>query len=124
MKFSVLIPFSFLCGFASVGVYAQQFLPDLSVDCYQEWQSRAWVIGEDNTPAAQVPRFAEGIKKMCELRASMHAENAEISPYIQGRMAELAPYLFAGDEAALRSLVNKLQQRRPGPDFSGAFMRD
>jgi hypothetical protein len=122
MKYILFLPFSFLCGFTAVN--AQDFLPDLSADCYQEWQSRGWVIGEDNTPAHEVPRFAQGIKKMCETRADMHGENADISPYIQGRIAELAPYLFAGDEGALRSLIKKLQQRRPGPDFSGAFMRD
>jgi hypothetical protein len=122
MKFSLFLTFTFLCGMT--GVHAQDFLPDLSADCYQEWQSRGWVIGEDNTPAYEVPRFANGIKKMCETRADMHSESADISPYIQGRLAELVPYLFAGDEAAMRSLVKKLQQRRPGPDFSGAFMRD
>lgn len=122
MKYSLFLTFSFLCGMTAVN--AQDFLPDLSADCYQEWQSRGWVIGEDNTPAHEVPRFAQGIKKMCETRADMHGENADISPYIQGRIAELAPYLFAGDEAAMRSLIKKLQQRRPGPDFSGAFMRD
>lgn len=122
MKLNLLIAFAYMCCFAQAN--AQDFLPDLATDCYQEWQSRGWVIGEDNTPADQVQRFAEGIRKMCELRASMNAEDASVSPYIQGRIAELAPYLFAGDEAALRTLVRKLQQRRPGPDFSGAFMRD
>lgn len=124
MKLSVLLTFCFLFWLAGVGVHAQDSLPDLSADCYQEWQSRRWVIGEDNTPAHEVPRFAQGIKKMCETRADMHSENADISPYIQGRLAELAPYVFAGDEAAMRGLIKKLQQRRPGPDFSGAFMRD
>lgn len=103
---------------------ANDLFPDLSTDCYLEWQSRGWVIGEDYTPAQQVPRFADGIRKLCALRARMHASDASVSPYIQGRLAELAPYLFAADEQQLQSLIKKLQQRRPGHDFSGTFMRD
>ncbi len=96
----------------------------LPEDCYQEWKTRGWVIGEDNTPAHEIPLFASGIRRMCDVRARMFADNPDISPYIQGRLAELAPYVFSGTEADMESLILKLDQRRPGHQFSGSFMHD
>lgn len=96
----------------------------LAEDCFNEWKSRGWVIGEDSTPAVEVPKFAEGIKKVCGVRSRLYEEDPTVSPYIQARLPELAPYLFAGDEKAIETLIRKLQTRRPGPAYSGAFMRD
>lgn len=93
-------------------------------DCFNEWKTRAWVIGEDKTLAHEVPKFAEGIRKVCRIRSQMYDDDPSVSPYIQGRLPELAPYLFSGDEEAIRQLIKKLQTRRPGPSYSGAFMRD
>lgn len=93
-------------------------------DCFNEWKSRAWVIGEDNIPAHEVPKFAEGIRKVCQIRSQMYDDDPSVSPYIQGRLAELAPYLFSGDDEAIKQLIKKLQTRRPGQSYSGSFMRD
>lgn len=103
---------------------ADEMFGSLEQDCYQEWKARGWVIGEDNTPAHLVPRFDAGIKKICMVRSQLFASDPEISPYIQGRLPELAPYIFGADETAIESLIIKLKQRRPGPDYSGTFMRD
>jgi hypothetical protein len=108
----------------SLPVAAEPMFGLLADDCFNEWKTRGWVIGEDNTPAHEVERFATGIRKICEVRSQMFVEDPEISPYIQGRLAELAPYVFSGDEEAIRTLVSKLKQRRPGHQFSGSFMRD
>lgn len=103
---------------------AEPAFGSLANDCYNEWKTRGWVLGEDNTLAHDVERFANGIRKICEIRSQMFVEDTEISPYIQGRLAELAPYVFSGDEQAIRMLITKLNQRRPGPQFSGSFMHD
>lgn len=105
-------------------VMAGESFVNLADDCYNEWQHRGWVIGEDDTPAAEVPTFVEGIKKICAVRARMFAEDPTISPYIQARLAEIAPYVFSADEKTIESLVLKLKQRRPGPQFSGTYMQD
>jgi hypothetical protein len=96
----------------------------LADDCYREWQLRGWVIGEDRTPAAQVPRFAEGVRKICQKRSELYQDDPEISPYIQGRLPELAPYVFSADDTAIEQFIIKLQERRPGPQFSGTYMQD
>lgn len=110
--------------FSMPQVNAGEMFGSLEQDCYQEWKSRGWVIGEDNTPAHLVPRFDEGIKKICKARSQMFASDPDISPYIQGRIAELAPYIFGGDQAAIETLIIKMKQRRLDPGYSGAFMRD
>lgn len=103
---------------------AEPAFGSLANDCYNEWKTRGWVLGEDNTPAHDVERFANGIRKICEIRSQMFVEDTDISPYIQGRLAELAPYVFSGNEQAIRMLITKLKQRRPGHQFSGSFMHD
>lgn len=103
---------------------AEPAFGSLADDCFSEWKTRGWVIGEDNTPAHEVERFANGIRKICEVRSQMFIEDPEISPYIQGRLAELAPYVFSADESAVRTLILKLQQRPAGHQFSGSFMQD
>ena len=108
----------------SLSAHAADGFGSLSHDCYQEWKSRGWVIGEDKTPAHQIPLFASGIRKMCTVRARLFVDNPAISPYIEGRLPELAPYLFSGTEADMESLILKLEQRRPGHRFSGHFMHD
>lgn len=111
-------------SFINSTAFAEGSFNLLEDDCFNEWKHRGWVIGEDNTPATQVPTFVEGIKRICKVRADMFADNPDISPYIQGRLAEIAPYVFGADEASIESLVLKLEERRPGPQFSGTYMRD
>ncbi len=120
----VLFLIAFISILSATSVNAGQTFGLLADDCFNEWKTRGWVIGEDNTPAYQVEKFANGIRKICEIRSQMFAVDPEISPYIQGRLAELAPYVFSGDEQAIRGLISKLKQRRPGDQFSGSFMRD
>ena len=103
---------------------AEPAFGSLADDCFNEWKTRGWVIGEDNTPAYEVERFADGIRKICEIRSQMFVDGPETSPYIQGRLAELAPYVFSADDKAIRTLIVKLKQRRPGHQFSGSFMQD
>lgn len=35
----------------------------LMKDCYQEWQSRGWTLGEDQQPAESIAGFCDGIVK-------------------------------------------------------------
>ncbi|WP_438969839.1 hypothetical protein [Methylophaga sp.] len=96
----------------------------LEEDCFNEWKTRHWVLGEDKTPAHQVPRFAAGIKQICETRVRLFKMNSDISPYIQGRLAEVAPYVFSADQQSIEALIMKLEDRPSGPRFSGSTMRD
>lgn len=113
-----------LAQFLSTPVSAFDGEMNLIEDCYSEWKSRGWVVGEDETPANELPQFAAGVRKVCEIRSRLYEDDPSISPYIQARLPELAPYLFSADEKAIEQLVRKLQTRRPGQSYSGSFMRD
>lgn len=63
-------------------------------DCYQEWQSRGWTLGEDRRPADSVAGFRDGIMRICEARTELFLQDQDISPYIQGRLRDLAPYFL------------------------------
>lgn len=121
MKTNLIVTVFFACLYQSVSANE---LGLLEKDCFNEWKTRQWVLGEDKTPAYQVPRFAEGIKQICETRARLFKTNPDISPYIQGRIAELAPYIFSGDNKNYESLIRKIEERPSKPQFSGAYMRD
>jgi len=118
---------TFIATFCLLGLYQSVSANELGLleeDCFNEWKTRQWVIGEDKTPAYQVPRFAEGIKKLCDTRVRMFNANPDISPYIQGRIAELAPYIFSGNDKAFEALIMKVEARPLGSQFSGTYMRD
>ena len=82
----------------------------LAKDCYQEWQSRGWTIGEDGTPAADMENFRNGIELICEVRAELFGENAEISPYIQESMREVAPFILTASKADIREYILMVQE--------------
>lgn len=121
MKVTLIVTVCFSFLYHSVSANELGLLEE---DCFNEWKTRQWVLGEDKTLAYQVPRFAEGIKQLCETRVRLFKSNPDISPYIQGRMAELAPYIFSGDSKAYESLIMKIEEQPSTPRFSGAYMRD
>lgn len=51
----------------------------LSKDCYQEWQSRGWTLGEDRRPADEIQGFREGIMRICEVRTELFLQGADVS---------------------------------------------
>ena len=108
----------------SLNISANGSFSSLANDCFNEWKMRGWTIGEDQKLAYTHPQFAAGIKKICAVRQAMYAEDEQVSPYIQGNLAELAPYVFGGDEDAIRGLIRKLQERPVGPRYSGIYMTD
>lgn len=85
---------------------------------------RGWTIGEDHTPAAELEAFSSGIQRICRLRSELHAADETISPYIQSRLAEIAPYVFSDNEAAIKQYILKLKERLPGLTYSGTFLSD
>lgn len=87
---------------AGIGEAPAQYL---AKDCYQEWQTRGWTIGEDGTPAADLANFRSGIELICQVRAELFSENAEISPYIQESMREIAPFILTANKADIRDYI-------------------
>lgn len=123
MPYLLFVSGLFLLNF-SPSLVADYGLGSFADDCYQEWKMRGWTIGEDSTPAAELAPFAEGIRRICRLRSELYATDQSISPYIEGRMAEVAPYVFSDDEASIKHYILKLKERRPGPAYSGTFLSD
>jgi hypothetical protein len=118
-------------NFALLGLFVVMLQPasaetastqQLATQCYQEWQSRGWRLGEDGTLAANIPAFKNGIETLCEVRADMAQTDPTVSPFVEGTMPELAPYMFTGNKADMKVLVEKLKHRKPG--YAGQFMRD
>jgi len=105
--------------------YAESASPSLVEDCFNEWSSRGWVLGEDRTLASNIAVFKSGIKRVCALRAKLFMSGENISPYIQASMPEIAPYLYsAADEQSLITFIKRIEDRGDTPSFSGTFMRD
>lgn len=82
----------------------------LAKDCFQEWQSRGWTIGEDGTPAADMANFRAGIALICEVRAELFSENTGVSPYIQETMREIAPFILTASKADVRDYILMIQE--------------
>jgi len=82
----------------------------LANDCYQEWQTRGWTIGEDGTPAADLANFRSGIELICQVRAELFNENTEISPYIQESMREVAPFILTANKTDIRQHILRIQK--------------
>lgn len=82
----------------------------LANDCYQEWQTRGWTIGEDGTPAADLANFRSGIELICQVRAELFNENADISPYIQESMREVAPFILTANKSDIREHILRVQK--------------
>lgn len=89
---------------------AEMAAQHLAKDCYQEWQSRGWTIGEDGTPAADLANFRSGIELICQVRAELFRENTEISPYIQETMREIAPFILTANKADIRDYIISIEK--------------
>ena len=84
-------------------------------DCYQEWQSRGWTLGEDRRPADNVAGFREGIMRICEARTELFLQDQDISPYIQGRLRDLAPYVFTATKEDIKQRILQVKDRTDYP---------
>jgi hypothetical protein len=123
MRFLLIVNGLIALHFSSF-LMAENKMKTLAEDCFQVWTMQAWTIGEDETPASQVKPFSEGIQRICQLRSELHAEDHTISPYIEGRLAEIAPYVFSGDEEAIKQYILQRKVRLPGSYYSGNFLSD
>lgn len=89
----------------------------ISNDCYQEWQSRGWVVGAEGTIAADLPRFQAGIEQFCEVRTELYLTDSSYSPYIQETLRELAPFIFTATKQQIRDHI--IHVHASGERFSG-----
>lgn len=74
----------------------------LSNDCFQEWQSRDWRLGEDAALAAEIPVYAAAIERICAASAELFAEGYPVSPYIHHSQRAILPFIFSGQHADVR----------------------
>ncbi|MCL5974355.1 MAG: hypothetical protein M1270_00710 [Gammaproteobacteria bacterium] len=111
---TVLVMFS-----ASLSAADMQSPQSLITDCYQEWQSRGWTLGEDQRLADDVDNFREGIIRICEVRAELFLQGENISPYIQGRLRDLAPYIFTANKADIKQRILMVKGQTAYPGGSG-----
>ena len=107
--FNLWISSLLLVPLAQAGI-SEAPVSQLAKDCYQEWQSRGWTIGEDGTPAADMENFRNGIELICEVRAELFGKHAEISPYIQESMREIAPFILTASKADIREYILMVQE--------------
>lgn len=91
--------------------------PILANDCYQEWQSREWVVGAEGALAADLPRFRAGIELFCEVRSELNRDDASYSPYIQETLRELAPFIFTASKQQIREYIIHVESS--GERFTG-----
>ncbi|MBN47245.1 MULTISPECIES: hypothetical protein [unclassified Methylophaga] len=87
----------------------------LITDCYQEWQSRGWTLGEDRRPASTIIGFREGIMRICEVRTELFLQGADVSPYIQGRLRDLAPYVFTATKEDIKQRILQVNDQTGYP---------
>lgn len=99
----------FMVPLAQAGI-GERHAQQLANDCYQEWHTRGWTIGEDGTPAADLANFRSGIELICQVRAELFNENADISPYIQESMREVAPFILTANKADIREHILRVQK--------------
>mgnify|MGYP003644678794 FL=1 len=84
-------------------------------DCYQEWQSRGWTLGEDRRPADSVAGFRDGIMRICEVRTELFLQDEDVSPYIQGRLRDLAPYVFTATKEDIKQRILQVKDQTGYP---------
>lgn len=96
-----------------------EFSNSLVKDCFQEWQSRGWTLGEDQQPAENNVSFREGIMRICEVRAELFSQGENISPYIQGRLRDLGPYIFTASKDELKQRILQLKGQTGYPSGAG-----
>lgn len=74
----------------------------LSNDCFQEWQSRDWRLGEDAARAAEIPDYVAAIERICSASAELFAEGYPVSPFIHHSQRAILPFIFSGQHADVR----------------------
>ncbi len=91
----------------------------LMQDCYQEWQSRGWTLGADRKPAEDVIGFRDGIMLICEVRTELFLGDENVSPYIQGRLRDLAPFVFTASKVDIKQRILQMESQTGYPAGSG-----
>ena len=114
-----LLSIWFLLFSASLTAADMQSKQSLITDCYQEWQSRGWTLGEDKRPAANIVGFREGIMRICEVRTELFLQGENVSPYIQGRLRDLAPYVFTASKEDLKQRILQVNDQTCYPGGAG-----
>ncbi|MDX1750104.1 MAG: hypothetical protein R3271_07275 [Methylophaga sp.] len=110
-----IIIYLFLMVSSPVIAADMQNAQSLIKDCYQEWQSRGWTLGVDRRPADSVADFREGIMRICEARTELFFQDQDISPYIQGRLRDLAPYVFTATKKDIKQRILQMKDRTDYP---------
>jgi len=111
------LPWMFLFGSMPIAVAEPNQSQQITNDCYQEWQSRGWVVGAEGAIAADIPRFQAGIERFCEVRTELYLTDPSYSPYIQETMRELAPFIFNASKQQIREYI--VQVHSSGERFIG-----
>jgi len=114
-----LIATWFLLFSTSLSAADMQSKQSLITDCYQEWQSRGWTLGEDRRPAEKVIGFRDGIMRICEVRTELFLQDENVSPYIQGRLRDLAPYVFTATKEDIKQRILQVNDQTGYPNGSG-----
>lgn len=92
---------------------------NLMMDCYQEWQSRGWTLGEDRQLADNILGFRNGIMQICEARTELFLQGEDVSPYIQGRLRDLSPYIFTASKDEIIQRILQVKDQTGYPAGSG-----
>ena len=88
---------------ASVVAVEDDFvLRQLTDDCFQEWLSRDWRLGEDAARVADMPSYVEAIKRICGASAELFVEGYPVSPFIHQSQRVILPFIFSGQNADVR----------------------
>lgn len=106
----------FSTSLIAAGINSEQ---SLVTDCYQEWQSRGWTLGEDQRPAKDIQGFSDGIMRICEVRTELFLQGEDVSPYIQGRLRDLAPYVFTANKEDIKQRILQMSDQTGYPGGSG-----
>lgn len=86
----------------------QQHIAQLSHYCYLSWQEYDWTMGEHGLPAKNNIAFAEGIKRICQVRAELFFEGYEVSPFIDpDSQHTIFPIVFMPDEQELKAVIRQ-----------------
>lgn len=77
-------------------------IKQLTNDCFQEWQTRDWRLGEDAARVADMPSYVEAIKRICGASAELFVEGYPVSPFIHQSQRVILPFIFSGQNADVR----------------------
>lgn len=106
----------FSASLSAADIHSEQ---SLVTDCHQEWQSRGWTLGEDQRPAKDIQGFSDGIMRICEVRTELFLQGEDVSPYIRGRLRDLAPYVFTANKEDIKQRILQMSNQTCYPGGSG-----